>query len=83
MVTQKIKILFFEVRFSFNKQLSQLKLLSFKNYKIKFSEITSEFTIQKKRFLNLKKRSRLIMNMGFLVKSNKRKTMRQVCRSGS
>ena len=66
MVTQKIKILFFEVRFSFNKQLSQLKLLSFKNYKIKFSEITSEFTIQKKRFLNLKKRSGLIMNMGFL-----------------
>ena len=66
MVTQKIKILFFEIRFSFNKQLSQLKLLSFKNYKIKFSEITSEFTIQKKRFLNLKKRSGLIMNMGFL-----------------
>ena len=66
MVTQKIKNLFFEIRFSFNKQLSQLKLLSFKNYKIKFSEITSEFTIQKKRFLNLKKRSGLIMNMGFL-----------------
>ena len=66
MVTQKIKILFFEIRFSFNKQLSPLKLLSFKNYKIKFSEITSEFTIQKKRFLNLKKRSGLIMNMGFL-----------------
>ena len=66
MVTQKIKILFFEIRFSFNKQLSQLKLLSFKNYKIKFSETTSEFTIQKKRFLNLKKRSGLIMNMGFL-----------------